>query len=217
GGLAQRFWPFPTSPAESYVLVGMGTFFAGVFRAPMTSIFMVFEVSASYVIILPVIVANTIAWFVSQQLQRVPFFTMMARQEGVDLPSAEEYRSSRPLRVEDAMPKEPPLVLDASVTLREAEAGMEAAGTPLALVRDGRGGWGCLTRERLEGAGPPEATLVEALELTPCPRVYPDMPVDAALRLLGAYPILPVASRTEPGRLAGAVTLADVHRAYGVR
>jgi chloride channel protein, CIC family len=217
GGLAQCFWPFPTSPAESYVLVGMGTFFAGVFRAPMTSIFMVFEVSASYVIILPVIVANIVSWFVSQQLHPTPFFTMLARQEGVDLPSAEEYRSSRPLRVEDAIPKEPPLVLDAANTVREALAATEAAGVLAALVRTADGGWSSVTREWLEGAELPDATLADAAALPPCPRIYPDMPVDSALRLLGAYPLLPVASRTDPGRLIGAVSLGDVHRAYGLK
>ncbi len=216
GGLAHAYWPFPTSPAESYVLVGMGTFFAGVFRAPMTSIFMVFEVSANYVIILPVIVANIIAWFVSQRLRPVPFFSMVARLEGVDLPSAEEYRAALPLRVEDAMREEPPLVLDAATPVGEALAAVEAAGTPAALVRRAGGGWSCLPRERLAEAGPPEARLAEAIELPVCPRLYPDMPVDMALRLLGSYPLLPVASRTDRDRLVGVLTLEDVHRAYGL-
>ena len=192
----------------------MGTFFAGVFRAPMTSIFMVFEVSASYVIILPVIVANTIAWFVSQQLQPVPFFTLLARREGVDLPSAEEYRTSRPLRVEDAMTPGPPPAVDAANTIREALAALERAGGEAVLVRKEARTWACVPRAALETAELPGATLGEALDLPPCPRIYPDMPADAALRLLGAYPLLPVASRTEPERLIGSVTLADVHRAY---
>lgn len=103
GALAQMYWPAPTSPASAYVLIGMGTFFAGVFRAPMTSIFMIFEVSASYVIILPVMIANTIAYLISRQLQRTPFFTLLAAEEGIELPSTEEQRETARLRVEDAM------------------------------------------------------------------------------------------------------------------
>ncbi|HEX5431671.1 MAG TPA: chloride channel protein [Bryobacteraceae bacterium] len=103
GGLAHQYAPFHTSPVGAYVLVGMGTFFAGVFRAPMSSIFMVFETSANYVIILPVMIANTISYLISRKLHPVPFFTMLARQEGIDLPSAEEYRSMELLHVEDAM------------------------------------------------------------------------------------------------------------------
>ena len=103
GTLAQAHWPLPTSPPSAYVLVGMGTFFAAVFRAPMTSIFMVFEVSANYVIILPVMVANLVAYLVARQLHHVTFFDMVASQDGLDLPSHERQRDARLLRVEDAM------------------------------------------------------------------------------------------------------------------
>ncbi|HWR51554.1 MAG TPA: chloride channel protein [Bryobacteraceae bacterium] len=103
GGLAEIYWPFPTSPSSAYVLVGMGTFFAGVFRAPMTSIFMIFEVSASYVIILPVMIANTIAYLISRQMQPTPFFTQLAADEGLELPSTEQQREAPRLLVENAM------------------------------------------------------------------------------------------------------------------
>ena len=103
GTLAQTYWPVPSSPPSAYVLVGMGTFFAAVFRAPMTSVFMVFEVSASYVIILPVMVANLIAYLLARTLQPVTFFDMVASQDGLNLPSHERQRDERTLRVEDAM------------------------------------------------------------------------------------------------------------------
>jgi CIC family chloride channel protein len=103
GALAQMYWPLPTSPPSAYVLVGMGTFFAAVFRAPMTSVFMVFEVSASYVIILPVMLANLIAYLVGRKMNPVTFFEMVAAQDGLQLPSHERQRDTRQLRVEDAM------------------------------------------------------------------------------------------------------------------
>jgi CIC family chloride channel protein len=116
GGLAQLHSSLPAGSVSPYVLVGMGTFFAGVFRAPMASIFMVFEVSASYVIILPVMIANMIAYLVSRSLQPVPFFTLVAREEGIDLPSLEEQRESSPLVVEDAM-SPPPADADEATVL----------------------------------------------------------------------------------------------------
>ena len=103
GSLAQLYWPVATSPPSAYVLVGMGAFFAAVFRAPMTSVFMVFEVSASYEIILPVMVANLTAYLVARKLSAVTFFEMIAAQEGLLLPSHERQRDSHVLRVEDAM------------------------------------------------------------------------------------------------------------------
>ena len=101
GALARMYFPFPVSASSAYVLVGMGTFFAGVFRAPMTSIFMVFEVSATYVIIVPVMIANTISYLVSRQFQPTAFFEMLAREEGLALPSPEEILHGRPRPAKD--------------------------------------------------------------------------------------------------------------------
>ena len=62
GGLERHFYPGLTGSTGTYALVGMGVLFAGFLRAPMTSVFMVLEVSGNYSIIVPVIVANTLAY-----------------------------------------------------------------------------------------------------------------------------------------------------------
>jgi chloride channel protein, CIC family len=103
GGLAMMYWPVATSPPSAYVLVGMGTLFAAVFRTPMTSIFMVFEVSATYVIILPVMVANTFAYLTSRALASRSLFDSLGQQEGTRFPSSDELRERRAWRVEDLM------------------------------------------------------------------------------------------------------------------
>ena len=56
-GVAEH-WVFPslTGSIATYVLVGMGVLFAGFLRVPMTSVFMVLEVSGNYSVIVPVIV-----------------------------------------------------------------------------------------------------------------------------------------------------------------
>ncbi len=221
GALAHRYWPFPTSSADAYVLVGMGTFFAGVFRAPMTSIFMVFEVSATYVIILPVMISNTIAYFVSRQLQPVAFFTMLAKQEGVDLPSAEEQRSIPTLHVEEAMRTPPELILPGNVSVEEAVHQASGAGVDeRCLVAFPDGTWSTIAAGALLGSRPQtngRKSLREAFHLELVPRLYPDQAVDVALRYLGAYPLLPVVNRAHPDQLEGVITLEDIHRAYGIR
>jgi chloride channel protein, CIC family len=164
GGLAHHWWPYPAASAEAYMLVGMGTFFAGVFRAPISSIFLVFEVSASYVIILPVMIANTTAYLLSRKLYATPFFKMLAEAEGLALPSAEEKRSFRPLHVEDAM---------------------HELSSPMASE--------------------------------PGMRLFPDEPLDAALRLLAVRPRIQVVSRMNPEQVIATLSLQDVHEAYGIR
>ena len=217
GALAARWWPFPVGAPSAYVLVGMGVFFAGVFRAPMTSIFMVFEVSASYVIILPVMIANTIAYLVSRRFQRVPFFTMLARQEGLHLPSLEERREIVSLRVEDAMSTPPEQVLTAASTLSDAVE--QISGNAPALVLTDAGDWSCVEPQQLAQAlqaGHADRPICEVVDLTPLPRLFPDLTLDAALRALKSHAVLPVLRRVEPFDLVGTVTLEDIHRAYGI-
>ena len=103
GGAQQYFFPHLTGSAGTYALVGMGVLFAGFLRAPMTSVFMVLEVSGNYSIIVPVIIANTFAYVISRGLQPIPIFDLLTRQDGLELPSMEEQREEDILRVEDAM------------------------------------------------------------------------------------------------------------------
>jgi chloride channel protein, CIC family len=219
GGLATTYSPLPTSSVGSYVLVGMGTFFAGSFRAPMTSVFMVFEVSASYVIILPAMIANTIAYMISRHMQHDSLFHTVGQQDGLDLPSVEEQREAPMLTVEDAMSSDSSRVLQARTTAKEALEKMQAAGMQQALVAADWGQWSWVDRKDLEKAieaGQGEETVDQAVMARAVIRLYPDLSLDSAMRLLGPYPILPVSSRANSNRLLGTLTLNDVHRAYGL-
>jgi len=219
GAIAQQVALFPTSSIDAYVLVGMGTFFAGVFRAPMTSVFMVFEVSASYVIILPVMIANTIAYLIARSLQRIPFFEMHAREEGLVMPSVEEQREGRRLRVEDAMgPVRPAFRLDTSVAA--ALKLMEDARESHRLVNIDHGKWSWAALEELKSAaaaGRGREPLEAILSRGPATRLYPDVALDNALKALAKNPVLPVSSRANINQLIGSITLADIDRAYGIR
>ncbi|HZT76635.1 MAG TPA: chloride channel protein [Vicinamibacterales bacterium] len=90
--IERQIAPNITGPIGAYALVGMGTLFAGILRAPMTSVFMIVEVSGNYSIILPVMISNTIAHFLSRQFQQHALFDMLSRQDGTVLPSMEEER-----------------------------------------------------------------------------------------------------------------------------
>ncbi len=217
GALAQVYLPFPHATQSAFVLVGMGTFFAGVFRAPMTSIFMVFEVSASYQIILPVMVANTLGYLVARRWGRVHFFDELAREEGVELPSVQEAREARGLRVEDAM-SPAGTILRRDTPLGDARASFINNGQTCLVVQLGPREFATVHRAELEGLGEVEAArpLAEASQLPEAPHLFPDLALDTALRLFGSHPALPVVRRDAPGDVIGMLTLEDIARAFRI-
>jgi CIC family chloride channel protein len=220
GTLQAHFFPAYTGPLGSYALVGMGALFAGFLRAPMTSVFMVLEISGNYSIIIPVMVSNTIAYLICRRFQPVPIFEVLTKQDGLHLPSAERGREARILRVEDAMRPPPEVALRTEDTVRESlERAASAAEPPgeLLLVSWESGRWSCVKRAELQSAmqqGRGEEPLRTAAPGVRLPRLHPDHPLDLALRLLRDSEFLPVVHRANPRRLLGFIGLEDILTAY---
>src|SRR5689334_2752739 len=141
GGAQHVLFPHLTGSSGTYALVGMGVLFAGFFRAPMTSVFMVLEVSGNYSIIVPVIVANTFAYVISRSLQRTPIFDLLTRQDGLLLPSLEEQREETVLRVEDAMRPVTSAVLSSDDLVGDAALSVQDSDESVFLVRMNPNGW----------------------------------------------------------------------------
>ncbi len=214
-GMAERqLVPHLAIPVGAYALVGMGTLFAGILRAPMTSVFMIMEVSGNYSIIVPVIISNAIAYFISRTFQPIPIFDLLSRQDGLELPSLEEEREVPLLRVEDAM--RPPIgqTLRGNMTLREAQEQVQGSSQDFFVV--GRGGeeWAGIGRANLLDLLANSDVRISRVITGPIPYLHPDHPLDTALRLMGEYPLLPVVHRANLQRLLGVVSLDDVMRAY---
>lgn len=216
GGVEHLLVHRPAESVAAFALVGMGTFFAGFLRVPITSVFMVLEVSGNYSIIVPAIIANMIAYFISRRYQQVSLFDSLARQDGFYLPSIEEMREQTALRVEDAMRPGAGIVLrhdNPSQMLQEAEASRSSQ----FLVWHHVDGWRTISQDDIQqqairiAAGSPGG---ENPGRGPLPQLYPDQPLDEALRLIGNWPVVPVVNRANLEKLEGIVSLDDILQAY---
>lgn len=117
GTLVHQWAPFPTAATGAYALVGMGTLFAGIIRAPMTSVFMVFEITQDYQILVPLMVANLLSFVISRRFQPVPVYHALLQQDGIHLSAGEEASSSS-LTVRDVMsPPDAALTFDPSAAV----------------------------------------------------------------------------------------------------
>ena len=217
GGAEHALLPHLVASPGTYALVGMGVLFAGFLRAPMTSAFMVLEVSGNYSIIVPVIVANTFAYVISRALQPTPIFDTLSRQDGLELPSMEEQREESILRVEDAMQLPPELVLNGQDTIERALKLCGEATPEFLLVRIPPSGWSLLRKSELknwqqQGAG--TQTLQSMLEEDPVPSLHPDLPLDTALRYVDRWPLVPVVNRAKLTKLEGVINERAVLERY---
>lgn len=212
--LEQQLFPAIAVPVGAYALVGMGALFAGILRAPMTSVFMILEVSGNYSIILPVIICNTISYLISRGFQEVPLFDLLSRQDGLDLPSLEEGREQAILRVEDAMHPTLGRALLGDEAIASARSIVSSTPDAHFLVSLGEGRWSELSREALLDPASDESAPVRVLVGARVPRLYQDQSLDVALRFMKDRPMLPVVHRGNLDLLMGVVSVEDILRAY---
>ena len=208
GVLVHTFAPFPTATPGAYALVGMGTLFAGIIRAPMTSVFMIFEITQDYQILVPLMVANMLSLTISRRFQPVPIYHALLRQDNVHLPAT----SAEDAEITVARDVMRPSVetIDAAQSVAATLDALPAGIAHAQLIVDGQGLLiGSVTRDALqravaEGRGAaPVSTVAESA----VPHVHPDHPLDVVLvRLAAADGMLPVLSREDVRRLAGVVT-----------
>jgi CIC family chloride channel protein len=112
----------------AFALVGMGAVFAGVIRAPITSVLIIFEMTGGYGLVLPLMLANMTSFVLTRHWRPIPIYDALLAQDGVILPHGSP--SAHPvdqLAVADAMTS-PAVSVKVSQTVREA----------LDLVRDRR-------------------------------------------------------------------------------
>jgi CIC family chloride channel protein len=217
GSVEHHLFPSLTGTVGTYALVGMGVFFAGFLRTPITSVFMVIELTGSYTAILPIMTANLVAYFISRTYQKVPLFDLLARQDGFVLPSIEEQREQVPLTVEVAMKTDGSVVALPDELAADLARRAEEQKDALILVRMSPGQWLLLDREelhRLAADGAMTTKAIEAKPKGPLPLLFRDQSLEDALHAVGDWPAVPVVSRADLSKLEGIVTLADILRAF---
>jgi CIC family chloride channel protein len=84
-----------TDAIGAFAVVGMGAVFAGIVRAPMTSILIVFEMTGGYGLVLPLMIANMSAFALARHWRKVPVYEALLAQDGIYLPHGSTPRGPR--------------------------------------------------------------------------------------------------------------------------
>jgi chloride channel protein, CIC family len=225
GSVAHMLMPHHTATVGAYALVGMGTAFAGIVRVPLTSVIMIFETTRDYAIIVPLMISNLVAYFISSQLQEEPIYEALLHQDGIHLPLGARAREALLMVGNAYRPAQE--ILNADETIIEAAA----------RIGDKQGAWpvvengmlrGMVTAKRIgeamkenRGEEPlgnlvPEPGPVEQLQDSNFPHVHADHTLDTAMRRMAQAGLdaLPVVSRSNVRELKGVISFDDIVAAY---
>jgi len=151
GSFAHNLFPAYAATPGAYALVGMGTAFAGIIRAPMTSVVMIFEVTRDYAVIVPLMISNLISFFISSRLQEKSIYEALALQDGIHLPTLETREADGQRQVILAM-RPATEVLAESMTVEEALETVRQSETTAWPVVNASGVVGLLTFGKLQQA-----------------------------------------------------------------
>jgi CIC family chloride channel protein len=231
GVVAHQLFPESTAGPGAYALVGMGTAFAGVIRMPLTSVIMIFEVTRDYTIIVPLLISNLIAYFISQKLQKEPVYEALARQDGLQLPTRYASPGAQPaVLLVSSVTREAPESLAPEMQIAEAAERVKDSNLESWPVADELGLVGMVRTRHIAHAldqGRLDMTVARLMQIArrsdgersvDLPHVHNDQPLSRALARMrdNGHKVLPVVSRANPRIMLGVVTLADILKAYGV-
>jgi len=106
GGIVHHFFPEYTATAGAYATVGIGAFLAASTHAPLTAIFLLFEMTGNYMIIIPVMLTAvlgtvTASWLYDDSIDTVDF-----TREGIDIHEGREVAIMKSIKVGKAITEE---------------------------------------------------------------------------------------------------------------
>jgi len=224
GGVLGRVFHiiFPTIVVkpEIFALVGMGAFFAGSAKVPISAIIMVSEMTGDYNILIPAILSSTMAYLVSGDCTIYEKQVLTRADSPAHIPELlSDILSS--LRVEDAMTKDV-ITIKPSATIDELEKLINETGHLGFPVVNEKGELvGIVTYEDVIKVRPEKRSemRVKDIETKKLIVAYPNETLNAVLRKIVIHDIsrLPVVDSKDSKKLLGIITRYDIAKAIHVK
>ncbi|MBI5017950.1 MAG: chloride channel protein [Deltaproteobacteria bacterium] len=220
GILVNAYFPEIASSPGTYAVVGMGGFLAAAAHAPMTAIFLIFEMTSEYSIILPLMFTSVIGYTVSRHFQRESIETLELARRGIHLEEGREVSVLESIRVADIMNPRVEVIPEA-MPLRGILRFIPSSRHVTFPVVDPAGKLsGILSlqdfREMAYEEGLQDLVVAKEMATPDVVTVYPDESLRDALSKIGFRNIehLPVVSRQDPREILGMLSRRDVVAAY---
>ena len=106
GNVVHSIFPNSTAGSGAYASVGIGAFLAASTHAPLTAIFLLFEMTGNYQIIVPAMLASIIGTMVATKLNEDSIDTVDFSREGINIHEGREVSIMKSLKVGLAITEE---------------------------------------------------------------------------------------------------------------
>lgn len=197
----------------TFALAGMGAFFTAVVRVPITAIVIVFEMTADFNLVLPLMIASAVAYIVAESVSQGSLYQHLLGASGIELTEENIHHDfMRDLTADDVMQSQVE-TLPSNLTLPELIKAMSKShhrGFP--VVEDDKL-VGIITQSDIPKDSKQSAsTLLKDIMTAKPISVSPEASLGDVLYLLNRYQLsrLPV---TEGSRLLGIITRSDIIKA----
>jgi len=220
GWSVNGLFPHITADPGAYALVAMGALVAGTTHAPITAIIIIFELTATYKIILPLMISCIISTVITTSLKDGSIYTIKLARRGVEIFQGWEQRILRDLKIRDVMDTNLATIGEGT-QLSEIIRQLKILDVSCLHVVDEKGTLkGVISFRDIRPALQEEdlEDLVVAMDLaTPNPlRVTPSDSLLTALERMSEKGIsrLPVVAEDDPAKILGTVRQKNVLAAY---
>ena len=103
GGVVHALMPGFTATPGAYAAVGIGAFLAASTHAPLTAIFLLFEMTGNYMIIIPIMITSVIGTVVASRVYHDSIDTVDFSREGIDIHEGMETAIMKSIKVGKVM------------------------------------------------------------------------------------------------------------------
>lgn len=216
-------FPGIAAPFGAYALVGMAAFFAGTSRAVLTSIIILFEMTSTYEIILPLMFACVVATAVSKVMSRGTLYTHGMERMGIRYSNDREVNVLETTEVSALMTRNVEVVTE-NMTLGEVINKILATGHRgfPCISADGRL-CGIITSSDIEAAVRKnldrQSRVCTLIKLCQPETAFPDEYLQDVLERMAEmdYGYIPVVERSDSSKLVGIITRKDIIQVYQMR
>ncbi|MCP4298885.1 MAG: CBS domain-containing protein [Proteobacteria bacterium] len=221
GSMTNLAFPLSTASPGAYALVAMGGIVAGTTRAPITAIIIIFELTNSYDVILPLMITCILSTIISSKISSESIYTIKLLSKNIDVMGKTETNAMKALFVQDLYRKDFETISE-DVKFREIVNTVFSKDTPYFAVMNIRGEFtGFLSLNSIKKnffEWDDLADIVIAKEIADrdfeCAFLEHDCQEALDRMIRNRMSGLPVVDKEDPGKLLGMIWQKDILDAY---